>query len=330
MEIGFEDQSDTAFMFGVYTEVVGLLNQEVVASFRNEMIKGELRQCINNLSVLTKVIALDRKERVKLFVADMPDTHSNILFSDIDLGETRLNCIVYCTSVVVDSSPKAVWISLQIMDKKRNVSEVKLFDPERKTADFAGRYLKMDLRKNKYGFNATDIFLIDSLTSSANPEIDLAKNFIIQAIQSDSKLVEVVQKSNILQAMMDYLDEEEPERGYIIVRVAMEMAQALEMLNMSPIVDVELLLRAIVLNRGYVLTRKENSTRSKQMHNLINATTYASSMVNNKMLCLLETDPEVDLLEVSVYRQIRETVNILIKARRRGTYTLSTDKKWGK
>jgi hypothetical protein len=329
LEIGFEGQEETVAMFGVYADVMAFLNQEVIASFREEMIGGKSRQCVNNLTVMSRISVLDREEDIKLYINDLPDTGSTVNFEDIQLGDYVQNAIAYCSFQIYDSSGKANWSELTLQDKRRNTAKVKLFDPDRKTVDLVGRYVKMDLKRNKFGFNTTDIEPMEGIHISPNPELELAKRFILQTVKNDAPLQDFMDKSKILTALSSYNDAEEAEVGYMLVRVAMEMAQAREYKNMSPIVDTSLLIRAILFNRGYCLAPQETNMMSYQMQNIINGSSYGPKLMSKKMMTMLEAQPRVDLLEWEIYQQIRKSIDILIKARKFRAYTLSSDKKWG-
>lgn len=328
MNIKFEKFDTPVIMFGIYGEIVGFLKQEVQVTFRQDIFEGKFVPVINTLTVIGKVNVLNREEDIKLYINDLPDTGSNINFKDIEMNDIRLNAIVYCSRHEYSASAKAVWAELTILDKRRQAAKVKLFDPDKKTAQFQGSYVRMDLQRTRFGFNTKDVEPVTGINISPNPEIDLAQSFIQQVTKTDEALTSFLDKSGLMEAMKKYNVQEDAEKGYMIVRVAMEVAQAREYKNMSPIVDTELLIRGILANRAYCLTNSENNMTSTMMQNIINCSTYGGSIMNKKIMTMLESEPRIDLLEWNLYQQIKKSVDILIRARKNMEYTLSSDKAW--
>lgn len=240
------DNSETAYWFFNYAEALQYVGQEVIVQYRKDILKGELVQFIKTFVVPTAVTTLVKEDNIKLYV-DQVDNNSNISFSDIDLGETAQGCIVYCTACEFKSSNNAVWQELIIRDKSMHTAKLRIFDYDNASADLSGQYVMTALSRNKYGFQS-DFVAPANGTVANNPEIDIAIKFIENYFADDSVALSYISKTQIiehLKAVVDY------EKGYALMRMAMELSMVDSLKNVTKDVDLNAIGRAILCSYGH-------------------------------------------------------------------------------
>lgn len=137
------------------------LNDEVIATFRQDMYNGTISKFVNTIAKVGVVHTLERSNNVKLYV-DVTDNHSNIRFKEIEDGGTAVNAIVYVTDIRFDSSARAEWADLTVMDQARKIAQLRIFSPDSKIQDFKGRYVMCDIRKNRYGLSTDSVVTVDN------------------------------------------------------------------------------------------------------------------------------------------------------------------------
>lgn len=328
LEIEFYDEVK-AFMLAAYSDVSPYLEQDVIVSFRKDMKDGVISDFINTLTVLSRVVVLDKNENIKLYVLDLPDTGSNVIFKDLQLGMQRTNTIVYCDSCAIGSSPKASWVDFKVLDKKRNVEIMKVFNPENMDySAFIGKYLLCDVRKSQYGLSTQEVRIMENLTIDANPELELAKQFLLNELREDSVLLEEVLRLRLIENMKHYSENEvKIETGYVLVQTAMEIAMAGEFRNLSKDIDYNLMRRAFIANKLYVLTHNDVQSLSKEMQNVMKLTT--TKFNSKRLISLLEEKPSIVMLEHPLIRMVAETVKLILENTKSEGYRLSSDKVWG-
>jgi hypothetical protein len=317
-----------SIMFADYSECLKFVGQEVIVNFREEIYNNEITTCVNKLTRMTTINTLDRESNIKLYINGLPPIGSTVAFDDIPDGGLVLNAVVYCNSHNYDSSAKASWAVLGILDKNRRSSNLRIFDYERKTDSLAGKYIKCDLRKKEpYGFITTECFEVPEINISPNPEIDLAKNFILEIFKDDKDILDYIAKSSILDFMEKYNYEERIEKGYTLVRTAMEIAMARELANLSEKIDVKLILRALLLRRVYCITNNEKNTMSTTLQNIIGISKYRFS-ADKRLLMMLESEPKFPLFERKLIDSISTTVDTVIEGTKTFNMISALDKLW--
>lgn len=328
LEIEFTD-GKKAFMVAEKTSTMRFLNQKVLVTFKQDVMKGKLVDFIHGLTIPQTIVTLEKKENIKLFIEDIPDTAANVMFKDLVDGDLKLNQIVYCDRVEEGASPKATWVEFRILDKKRNIAKLKVFNPERQDySKFIGKYLVCDLRKTKFGFNTQEVHVKENLTISANPEIELAKRYILNTIAEDEALAAAVEKINLLHFMSVYNEEGDLETGYLIVKTAMEVSLASEFRNLSQHIDFNLMRRAFILNKLFVLTDNEEETRSKELQCILKVGATGIPLTK-KLLSLIESNSKKVLLEREMMNNISSMVKKLLEnTKAQGLLLLNTDKVW--
>ncbi len=302
------DGDTEALWFYNYGDALKYLDQDVIVEYRQDIYKGELRQFIATFVIPTVVNTLTKEDNIKLF-CDTVDNFSNLSFNEIEVGETRQGCIVYCVSCTFKSSSAAVWQELVIRDKSMHVAKLRLFDYSNKAANFTGSYVMTELTRSKYGFQSELIVPVNG-ECPPNPEVDIAVSFIKSYFASDTGAMYFLTKYNLINKMKENIDF---EPGYGLVRLAMELSIVDSMRNITNDVDLESMGHALLASRGYLVRESE---LSEQVNNIILAS-KVSWKDKALVLKLLDfpTDGE-EFPERKVMNSIKETVGTILIVRK--------------
>jgi len=330
LKVVFTD-GDEAQMFELMSSVTQYIDKEVIISFREEIIDSRLTKVVSTLALRSTVITLDKETEIKLYADQMPDIGSTIQFKNLQEGASQQNCIVYCDSVWKGSSSKATWVSLRILDKKRNVAELKVFNPENGDISvYAKKYLVCDIICNKYGFNTSAVYIKEDITISANPEIALARQYIMNVTSDDKELQETIVESNLLDAMGLYSAPDlVAETGSVTIQTAMELSLARDLLNLTKKVDVKFLYRLIIMSKMYVYTHTAENPMSKELQSIIRTTMYRK-IVSRKLLAALEGSPNRRQVEREIYEKLSATTFAILQSKYTTGLIESTDAVWKK
>lgn len=304
MEVMIDDIVKS-YMIGSYGDTLKFVDQDVIVTYRRDIYKGNIEQFIDTFTIPTRVNILTRDENIKLYV-DQEDNLSNVCFVDIREGEVKSNAEVYCVSHEYESSPNATWAVLVIRDKLMRLSKLRLFDYEYNTHNFAGRYIRTDLRRTKYGF-VTQIVTPLERAATLNPEVTVAQAFIMKTFEDDEEVLHIISKYNMLERMKDYVDK---EAGYVLVRIAIELSIAAEMSNITNVINTRVLQEAILLS--YLYTINLDSDYSNNFRNM--ALTSQESFPNKAIVMRIldgKDIPETALLKS--IKSMAETILFLKK-----------------
>ena len=298
----------TAYWMYDYTEALKFLDQEVLVSYRKDMYKGELCDFINTFTVPTVVKTLDKNTEIKLYL-EQCDNMSNVTFREIEDGDERLGCIVFCTNSCYKSSPKASWMELTIRDHTMHCATLRLFDYDNKAADFSGKYIKTSLSKNQYGFQTTQILPLDQ-DVYVNPEIELAISFIKEYFEHNATGWTFIQNTHVLDLLAEEVDY---EKGYGLMRLAMELSLVQSLKNISNDADYDSIGLALLLQRGYLT--QPNSVMSKSFTNINTAWKYQYE--NKKLVMqLLDDSLEEKPVERNILDSIKAQVSTILEVRK--------------
>lgn len=327
VEIDFSDFG-SAFAIGNLSEFDALVTKEVDVTFRDEVYKGGIQKFVNYIVEHTKVATLDKEENIKLYVDKLPETGSNVDFRDFDVADFHMNCIVYCDGVSTGSSSKASWVDLNVLDRNRNSTKLKIFNPENMDANvFRGKYIICDLRKTKFGFSTQEVRVKEDISIFANPEFELARMFLRQELSDDTQLLSELDSIGFFNAAMAYCDPVNGvETGHVLMEIAVAVAVAAAMKNITNKIDVQLLKRAIVCRRLYVLTDSDSQVLSKNIQSVIRVA--ALSIKSKKLMAMLEDRTRKPLIEKMVMDHIEEMSRIITNTSRSMLEALSTSKVW--
>lgn len=301
------DDVTSALWFYDYAEALKYVGQDVIVEYRQDVYNGALQLFIATFVIPTVVQTLDKQDNIKLF-CDQVDNFSNLSFNEIEIGETRQGCIVYCTACEFKSSNAAVWQELTIRDRSMHTAKLRLFDYDNKAADFAGQYIMTELSRNKYGFQSE---LINPVNGECppNPEIAIAIQFIHNYFCDDEVSMSYIENTKVLDFLKDVIDY---EKGYGLMRLAMELSIVDSMQNVSRDVDYSAIGRALLASRGHVCSK---SVLSPTFNNMVVAHKY---MWDNrkKVLQLLDENLEEKVPEYAIMQHIKSMVSAILDVRK--------------
>jgi len=331
LKVSFQE-GDSAYAFILHSVAVRFIGHEVIVGFREEIVYGKQEKVINTLTERTVVATLDKETEIKLYADSLPDIGSNVNFKDFEDTGSYQNSVVYCDSVWKGSSAKATWVSLRILDKKRNVAELKVFNPE--NADigaYAKKYILCDLVKNKYGFNTGRVDIKSEIGISANPEITLAQQYIMNVVsETDLPLSNMLKDSDMLNVVAGYSPiDMTVETGFLLVQMAMEISLARDFKNLSKEVDVDFLIRLIVASKLYVYTHSEDHPLSKELQCITKLMSY-KTIATRRLMSALESEPSKKQLEREIFEHISRAAFSVLASTKGTGLILANNKFWSK
>lgn len=307
------DDNVKAYMIYVYAESMQFLNQEVIVSYRQDVWKGKIETFINNFTIPVKVSTLDREDGFKLY-QEMHDNNSNICLRDVNNGDTVNGAILYCLNTAYKNSDRAVWMEMKVRDKMGKTATLRLFDYENRDINYAGEYIKCNIRKNEYGLTTSAISALP-LEFAPNPEIQIARTYIENYFAQDQTMSGIFQNTRLMDYMENYVAE---ERGYLLVRAAAELDILQSLKNVFNDVNFQNLAYAIMFRYGYV-TRKSASPYSDL---LVTLTFTLNQRIPGKqassVLQILDVDnPNTEnTKEKEVFRRIVDLADTVIRTKK--------------
>lgn len=302
------DNDITALWFYNNAEAMRYVGQEVIVEYRKDIWQGEVRDFISTFIIPNTVTTLTREDNIKLF-CDVEDNNSNITFSDIADGETAGGCIVFCIKQEFKSSTKATWVEYLIRDKSMHVATLRLFDYTNVNNDMSGMYIVTELSRSKYGFQ-TDIVEQMRGDCPPNPELDIAINYIKGYFSTDVEAMSFINKHNLFGYLAENIDY---EKGYGVVRLAMELSLVDSMKNITNELNLTAMSQALLAKRGYLtLPNSVLSNVFKNMH-LANNTIWSE---RKAVMQLLDVNLDEHIKEYYVMTNIEETVDTILKVRK--------------
>lgn len=295
------DNEVEALMFYDYAESLKFLNEEVVVSYRQDIYEGKIQTFINTLTIPVKISTLDKDKGVRLFT-EQNDNNSNVCFADMLEGDHMNSAIMYCVSCAYESSPKATWVSMKVRDKAGRIRTLRLFDYDRNDVNYSGEYIKCDIKNTKYGL-VTDYIKPMNFDFAPNPEIDICRHYIERYFAADTSFTSVVQSKRLLDFMNSYIAE---ERGYLIVRTAIELDILSGLKNVFNEVDFTAVSYAIVLSKGYAVKEGASGYSDRFKNYMVTLESNIPNSIKKKVLLILDNEAE----ETSERRVFTQVVNL--------------------
>ena len=308
MRLTFDEGKDSAYIIWSHANLVQYLNDEVIATFRQDMYKGSIAKFVNTSAKVGVVHTLERSNNVKLYV-DVTDNHSNIRFKEIEDGGTAVNAIVYVTDIRFDSSARAEWADLTVMDQARKIAQLRIFSPDSKIQDFKGRYVMCDIRKNRYGLSTDSVVTVDN-AFPFSPEVEISERFLMDAFAEDADILTLLAETKFADFAKKVVD---LEPGYILVRLAIELDVASELANLVKEVDVDLIKRCLLIEKFNVF--QQTSPYRNDIVTFVTASRYKFDH-KNEVLLTLYSDEEKFSMERVVLKQVREMADTIINVKK--------------
>ena len=308
MRLTFDEGKDSAYIIWSHANLVQYLNDEVIATFRQDMYNGTISKFVNTIAKVGVVHTLERSNNVKLYV-DVTDNHSNIRFKEIEDGGTAVNAIVYVTDIRFDSSARAEWADLTVMDQARKIAQLRIFSPDSKIQDFKGRYVMCDIRKNRYGLSTDSVVTVDN-AFPFSPEVEISERFLMDAFAEDADILTLLAETKFADFAKKVVD---LEPGYILVRLAIELDVASELANLVKEVDVDLIKRCLLIEKFIVF--QQTSPYRNDIVTFVTASRYKFDH-KNEVLLTLYSDEEKFSMERVVLKQVREMADTIINVKK--------------
>ena len=308
MRLTFDEGKDSAYIIWSHANLVQYLNDEVIATFRQDMYNGSIAKFVNTIAKVGVVHTLERSNNVKLYV-DVTDNHSNIRFKEIEDGGTAVNAIVYVTDIRFDSSSRAEWADLTVMDQARKIAQLRIFSPDSKIQDFKGRYVMCDIRKNRYGLSTDSVVTVDN-AFPFSPEVEISERFLMDAFAEDADILTLLAETKFADFAKKVVD---LEPGYILVRLAIELDVASELANLVKEVDVDLIKRCLLIEKFNVF--QQTSPYRNDIVTFVTASRYKFDH-KNEVLLTLYSDEEKFSMERVVLKQVREMADTIINVKK--------------
>ena len=308
MRLTFDEGKDSAYIIWSHANLVQYLNDEVIATFRQDMYNGTIAKFVNTIAKVGVVHTLERSNNVKLYV-DVTDNPSNIRFKEIEDGGTAVNAIVYVTDIRFDSSARAEWADLTVMDQARKIAQLRIFSPDSKIQDFRGRYVMCDIRKNRYGLSTDSVVTVDN-AFPISPEVEISERFLMDAFAEDADILTLLAETKFADFAKKVVD---LEPGYILVRLAIELDVASELANLVKEVDVDLIKRCLLIEKFNVF--QQTSPYRNDIVTFVTASRYKFDH-KNEVLLTLYSDEEKFSMERVVLKQVREMADTIINVKK--------------
>lgn len=302
------DNSTKAYWFYSQADAMQFVGQEVIVEYRKDILNGNPETFIKTFTVPTRINTLDKVENIKLYL-EQSDNNSNVSFSEIADGETKQGCVVLCTKQEFKTSPNATWHELSIRDKSMHVATLRIFNYTNHKAQFAGKYIRTELSRSKYGFKSEIVYPVSDDEVAPNPELAIAESYIENYFKDDAEARSLIQSTNLMQFLKEYVDY---EQGYGMVRLAMELAVVDSMKNITKDINLTAIGEALLCQRIY-LTR--TSSLSPMVNNIFVAQQIRWS--NRALVCqllddVLEEKPD----EYSVMKDVQKMVSTILYVRK--------------
>lgn len=313
LKLEFED-GDSAIMLSNMSTTLKYLNQQVLVSFREDFYQRAVHKFVNEITVESREVTLSQTENIRLYSEESGQIMSTISFKDVSESGFK-QAVVFCTNSKIERSDKATWCRLVCLDKDRMSANIRLFDPIGWKEDYNNKYLRLDIKKGKIDFISTRAEIMHEISFKQNPEIVIAKTFIMNTIKDYPEIVEFVNRTKILDYIQVYNVDEDIEPGYEMVRLATEIGIIQYLVNVTKNLNIEALLKNAILRRAYCTITDENVVQSKAAKNLIYGIVN-KGVTSKKDMCLIDKENTREIPEKEVRDCIENLANVIIKANR--------------
>ncbi len=257
---------DELRIFGTYNDLTKYIQKYVKYETAEDMYQGEVFTRVADLCLEQTIQTVDKAEGVKL-IPEGASTRSICNFSvdAIRPGDTEINCIALLCGYEQGASSKAKWADLSMIDRNAKVFSLRIFtsdlkdnmDPDLALQSMCGKYLKFNVSSTKYGLQTSAVEVVD-YPVVCPPEVEVAIGIIMQSVAGDTLLQEYMAGYKYLDTLKGMLY---GEPGYHLVELASELCMIDTLDNIASEYDVQLLRRAAVTSRGYLLPSKHSFSK---------------------------------------------------------------------
>lgn len=204
-------------------------------------------------------------------------------------------------------------MELKVRDKIGKIGTLRMFDYN-DVADYSGHYVKCNVRRNEYGLSTREV-ASTVLEFAVNPEIEIARKYIEDYFANDETMKGILESSRLLEYMQECVAE---ERGYYMVRAAVELDIVNSLKNDVGDVDYKALEYAILLRYGR-LKKKKNITYSDlfvAMNFILNL--KMEPQLKDNILHIVDIDvPDAEpIKEKLIFKQVVNMADTVIQVRK--------------
>lgn len=298
----------TPYWFYNYSRSLEYVDKEVIVSTRNDMYHGNMVEVINTFVMPSKVNVVEKHENIRLF-CDGEDNFASLSFNEIQEGETKPCCLFYCVAQTPKSSAQSTWVEYIVRDKTLRTMKLRVFDSDNPNAELAGHYCMASLTKSKYGLQTREIAPANG-ECPRNPEIDIAKEFVMNYFESDMVAMSFMRDLNFITKMETVVDY---EAGYGLVRLAMELSMCEQLHNVTNSIDIKLIEHALLASYAHNCSELPFSP---ELRNVVLAmrTKWPNS---SKLVAMIDPGAvEVRPGEYAIFNGIRSMVNAILEEKK--------------
>lgn len=306
LEVIFDDNT-TAYMFFKYADAMHYLNKDVIVSFRSDLYKGNIVTVVNTLTEAVTVHTVESEDNIKLFSEDI-DNHSNVVFSDMQDGAFIMNAVMYCVDQTFESSSKAVWAELTVRDSRFKVRKLRLFEYDSHLS-LRGKYIKCDVRKNKYGLT-TSAIATDSEVPAETPDVAICRRYCSEYFSNREDVQELLNQTNFWNIASIHVD---TVTGGALMCLAYELKLLSAYKDMLPGLMYEVLDVALLLTHMNAL--RDEDDVSPEMRAIITASNHRLDNRPSIFKIIDGYDNDVLTKEKEVFSTIRKSARELLRSR---------------
>ena len=316
LRIGF----DHIKAWGDFSEYNQLVDKNVWYTTRHDVIEGVECLVIAQIAELKKVNVVESVKNVKLIPLGNKREVCNCSIKNTRNGDFYPGCVALLCDHEAKSSAKTTWIDCKMIDADSREFVLRIFTKniqataEKAIAGWHGKYVQFDMKVTQYGYQTEEIDVLqDEIVLS--PEVEVARNIIMQEMLNDAALMEYEKKVGILNILTNTIDS---EPGYALVRIASEIFMINSLENISSNFDIKAMKRAAICSRGYY--RPSQKSWSKSLLNTNLALKVKELGDDEELIHILDVMTETEVSPTKhLYIAIRNVVDDILKIRS-GTY----------
>ncbi len=316
IQIGFDSHK----IFYSYTKLLEFLNKQVSYDVVPDIFEGQHITVVANLAEIYKIQALEKNKDIRLVPKDAKvRIGCNFDCRTLKMGDTKLAAVAYLSKAEAGSSVRSEWYDLTCIDMNARVFAVRIFtrgadvdglNIDEVVTSKVGKYVEMDITSTKYGLQTSSLKALE-LPVVAPPEVETAISIILSVANEDADLMDYMTKYDFINQLKSVID---MEPGYHLVRIASELSLINAVENISNMYDFQLMKRAAITSRGYLLPAKTKFSRP-----LLNVTKLMKTALGTNRELLLILDPvseEPASPTKNAYMKIAQFSEAIIRERR--------------
>lgn len=309
---------DEYYIFYDVAALMSFVNKDVIYKTRPDIVHGKRVEVVCEIALVTEVVTVDKaKTDVKLIPFDTKRPVCNFNIKDVRFGEFKVGCVAILTKITAGQSKKANWFDCEMIDAYGHIFELRMFTTKNDVESMENYnamlngYVSFDMESTKYGYQTSEIIALFQDVEQS-PEIAIAKNVVMNYINSDLPLAKLVSETSLDTALDRYVD---TEPGYLWVRIASELYVIDTLDNITSGVNIQTMKRAAVCTRLYSMPH--NKPWSNSIVNVMKILRYKEIIEDQELCSILDIFyNEESGSTKDLYLQVRKIVDNIIAQRR--------------